>query len=91
MHFVKKGDILYSFLILVILCGTFLVSYIRARAELVIPKCDVGVMERTERVILLAAGSIFGFLFIAIWILAVGTHLTALHRIWYTYKTRRQA
>jgi len=71
------------------LCGAFLVSYVRARAELIIPKCAVGLMERPERIIVLAAGSIFGFLNVAIWFLCITTHLTALHRILFTRRAVR--
>jgi CDP-diacylglycerol--glycerol-3-phosphate 3-phosphatidyltransferase len=83
-HFSKLEDSGMTLLLVVILCGTFLVSYVRARAELVIPRCAVGLMERPERIILLSAGSIFGFFHTALWILAITTHITALHRIWYT-------
>ena len=31
--------------------GTALVPYARARAEILIPKCNVGVMERPERIL----------------------------------------
>ncbi len=92
-YFAKNGDLGNTILVLVIICGTFLVSYVRARAELVIPKCAVGLMERAERIIILAAGSIFGFFTIALWFLAISTHFTAFHRIYYThkiYKTSRQ-
>ncbi|RLB28362.1 MAG: hypothetical protein DRH11_17460 [Deltaproteobacteria bacterium] len=66
-------------------------SYVRARAELVIPKCDVGLMERPERIILLGAGSILGFFNVALWLLALLTHLTAFHRVYFTYKTHRRS
>ena len=85
-YYAQKGNFSNTILLLFIVCGTFLVSYIRARAELLIPKCDVGIMERAERIILLAAGSITGFIVIALWVLALGTHITAFHRIYYTYK-----
>jgi CDP-diacylglycerol--glycerol-3-phosphate 3-phosphatidyltransferase len=88
-YFAKSGDLGRTILVLVIIYGTFLVSYVRARAELAIPKCAVGVMQRPERIIVLAAGSIFGLLDMALWVLAVFTHLTALHRIYYTYQTLR--
>jgi CDP-diacylglycerol--glycerol-3-phosphate 3-phosphatidyltransferase len=88
-HFARNGDFAETILVLVTVCGTFLVSYTRARAELVIPKCDVGLMERPERIIVLAAGSIFNFLNVALWLLAIFTHLTAFHRIYYTYKVHR--
>ena len=88
-HFSRQGDFGMTLLLIVILCGTFLISYVRARAELVIPKCAVGIMERPERIILLSAGSIFGFFHAALWILAIATHVTALHRIYYTRKVSK--
>ena len=90
-HFASNGDLGTTLLVLAVILGAFMVSYVRARAELVIPKCDVGLMERPERIILLAAGSLFGFLEIALWALAVLTHLTAFHRIVHTVKTGRSA
>jgi phosphatidylglycerophosphate synthase len=91
IYFANKGDLLYTLVLFAIISGSFLVSYIRARAELVIEKCNVGLMERAERIVILAAGSFFNFLNLALWILAIGTHLTALHRIWHTIKNQKQA
>jgi CDP-diacylglycerol--glycerol-3-phosphate 3-phosphatidyltransferase len=88
-HFAAKGDLARTLLVLAVVLGAFMVSYVRARAELVIPKCDVGLMERPERIILLAAGSLFGFLEAALWVLAVLTHLTAFYRIYHTVRTDR--
>ncbi len=85
-YFAKNGQVGMSILVLLVLCGSFMVSYVRARAELVIPKCDVGLLERPERIIILAAGSIFNFLEVALWFLAVFSHLTAIHRITYTWR-----
>lgn len=74
----------------VVSIGTILIPYARARAEVFIPHCDVGIMERAERIILLAAGGIFQDLLnlmpVVLWILAVFTHLTVFHRIYYTWK-----
>jgi phosphatidylglycerophosphate synthase len=91
LHFAARGDVKGSLLVLVALIGAYQVSYVRARAELVIPRCDVGLMERAERLILLAAGSLFGFLETALWLLAILTHLTALHRIYFTVTSVRRA
>ncbi|MCK5254585.1 MAG: CDP-alcohol phosphatidyltransferase family protein [Deltaproteobacteria bacterium] len=70
--------------------GTILIPYTRARAEVFIPHCDVGIMERAERIILLAAGGIiqcvFNIMPIVLWILAIFTHLTVFHRIYFTWK-----
>lgn len=87
--FARRGDMTGTVLSLMVLSGAFLVSYVRARAELAIPLCNVGLMERPERIILLAAGSLFGLLTPTMWLLAVLTHATALHRIHYTWKTGR--
>lgn len=84
--FARAGDFEGVILALAIICGSFMVSYVRARAELVIPKCDVGLLERPERIIILAAGSVFNFFDAALWILAVFTHVTACYRIYYTLK-----
>jgi CDP-diacylglycerol--glycerol-3-phosphate 3-phosphatidyltransferase len=84
--FGRTGDFEGVILVLAIIFGAFMVSYVRARAELVIPKCDVGLLERPERIIILAAGSIFSFFEAALWILAVFTHVTACYRIYYTLK-----
>ena len=87
-HFAYNGNGAMTLLTLFVLCGAFMVSYVRARAELVIPKCDIGLMERPERIIILAAGSIFNFLEMALWFLAVLSHLTAVYRIHYTFRNR---
>ncbi len=84
-----KGDMTGMVLCLFIISGSFMVSYVRARAELVIPLCSVGLMERPERIILLAAASLFGFLKPALWALAVLTHATAFYRIYYTWRNGR--
>ncbi len=85
-YFIRKENLTYSILVLFIISGAFLISYIRAKAELIIPKCDVGFMERPERIIVLALGSIFDMFNLALWFLAIFTHLTAFYRIYYTIK-----
>ncbi len=66
--------------------GSFLVPFTRARAETIIPSCRVGLMERPERVILLACGALFNWMVPILWILAILTHITVIHRILYTRK-----
>ena len=46
-------------------------------------------IRREERVLLLIAASLFGFMVPALWILAVLTNVTALHRVYHTYKATR--
>jgi CDP-diacylglycerol--glycerol-3-phosphate 3-phosphatidyltransferase len=76
--------------------GSLLVSYTRARAEGLGLDCQVGLMQRAERVVLLGLGSLlFGFswngkvLDVIIIVVAVLTNLTAIHRIVWVYQHGR--
>ncbi len=65
--------------------GSFMTSYARARAESLIPRCPVGLMERPERVVLLIVGAILNRMVAVLWVVAVLSNLTAIQRIVYTY------
>lgn len=70
-----------SVLVLLACTGALMTSYARARAEAVGYKASVGLLARPERVILLAACLIIQQPLWALWILAVGTNITAVWRI----------
>ena len=70
----------------VAIAGSLLVSYVRARAEGIGVPCKVGLFTRVERSILLIAALILGFTVPALWILAVGTWVTTIHRIVAVYR-----
>ena len=86
IHYLQKQNpdlvILTSFVII----GTALIPYVRAKAEIIHLPCTIGFMERAERIILLAAGALFGWMEGILWILAILTHFTVLQRIWYVWK-----
>jgi len=65
------------------LAGSFLVSYVRARAQSLGFKCETGLFKRPERVVVTVVGLIFGgmVLSFAVFLLAILTNLTALQRI----------
>ena len=65
---------------------TVLVSYSKARAELVVPGFSVGLFERGERVGVLAAGAILGFMLPALWLIAIGSTVTVAQRIALAYR-----
>ena len=90
IHFSRQGRVLYQVLLGLALMGTALVPYTRARAETLIPKCNVGVMERPERVLLIFFGAaIPSIMPVVIWILAILTNLTVVQRILYTWRQMR--
>jgi CDP-diacylglycerol--glycerol-3-phosphate 3-phosphatidyltransferase len=72
-----------------------MVSYASARAESMIPKCDVGFLRRPERVVLFIIGalstvpgsnSFFANRMPAVlWVLAIGSYWTFAHRMYHTW------
>src|SRR5262245_17598615 len=63
--------------------GSFLVSYVRARAQSLGFTCETGIFARPERVVVTVIGLILGgvVLYAVVFLLAVLTNLTALQRI----------
>jgi CDP-diacylglycerol--glycerol-3-phosphate 3-phosphatidyltransferase len=85
IHYLRLENHGLAFLTFAAMVGAFLVSYMRARLEGLGRECRVGLLEREDRVIVLAAGGFFGEtgVHVALWILAVLSHFTALQRMWY--------
>jgi CDP-diacylglycerol--glycerol-3-phosphate 3-phosphatidyltransferase len=76
-----------------VMVTSLMVSYTRARSEALIGSCKVGFMERPERVVLIILGALFerwGAMAPALWVLAVFSTITVIHRISYTYTMARQ-
>jgi len=90
--YVGKGDVLATTLISLAMVGSFLTSYVRARAEGLGLECQTGLFTRTERVIILVLGLIFNrFLIVALSILVVLSFVTVGQRmvnVW--LETKRQ-
>ena len=99
---------LYVALTGVVLIGSVLISYTRARAEGVGIECKVGFLERPERVVLIIIGSLtevtpetyawvsshvhqlaaelmFYKMRAVMWVMAVLSHWTVVHRVYHTY------
>ncbi len=66
--------------------GSFVVSYIRARAEAAGVDCEVGFFTRAERVIALALGLLLDQLFIALVIIVFFSYLTVVHRLLHAWR-----
>src|SRR5206468_1344827 len=69
-----------------VLIGSVLTSYTRARAESLIPACKVGFLERPERIVLLIIGSLWDRMAAALWVMAILSNWTVSQRIWYTWR-----
>jgi CDP-diacylglycerol--glycerol-3-phosphate 3-phosphatidyltransferase len=82
----QEGASLKIIFIFVVLIGSFLVSYIRARAEGLGWQCQVGLFTRAERVIVLAIGLLVNQIFIALCVLVVFVFITVVQRLVYLWK-----
>jgi len=83
------GRTAYVVLAAVATASSVMVSYARARAESLIPTCKVGFMERPERLVLLILGGAFNRMAPALWVIAVVSTITVIHRIVYTWQETR--
>jgi CDP-diacylglycerol--glycerol-3-phosphate 3-phosphatidyltransferase len=83
--YARLDETLLMVLVWVAAFGGFMTSYARARAESLIPRCTVGLMERPERVVLLILGALLNKMVAVLWIIAVLSNITAIQRVIYTY------
>jgi phosphatidylglycerophosphate synthase len=86
IYYLQRGDTAFVILASFVSIGTALISYTRARAEAARISCNIGLLERAERIILLSAGVLFGWIIPVFWVLAILTHFTVLQRIYYVWK-----
>lgn len=91
-HFALQDRHEMLLLSLAAMIGSFLVSYVRARADdaKVAVSVKVGLFTRMERVVVILMALLLPDLLnfpllldIGVGVLAVGTNITALHRLWY--------
>jgi len=89
VYFARQGEWWPTAAVLVFMGAAQMVSYTRARAEALGVDCKVGLMSRPERIVVLGVGLLFsgwrlGEASVLVWVvylLAVLTSLTVLHRM----------
>lgn len=92
VYYARANRFFYLVLVAIVMVSSVLVSYTRARAESLIGSCKVGFMERPERVVLVIIGALFDkwhAMAAVLWVLAVLSTITIIHRIVYTYQQTR--
>lgn len=86
VYYAWRGNVTYSLLAMLCISNAFAISYTRARAETLIPRCRVGYWQRGERI----AGTIIALFAYNVpallWLLAVGQTGTVARRVSYTYQ-----
>jgi CDP-diacylglycerol---glycerol-3-phosphate 3-phosphatidyltransferase len=86
VHYTLIHRFFYMSLAAVAMASSFMVSYSRARAESLIPSCKVGFLERPERLVLLILGGMFNRMAQALWVIALLSTITVVHRVVYTWQ-----
>jgi CDP-diacylglycerol---glycerol-3-phosphate 3-phosphatidyltransferase len=92
VYYARADHFFYLVLVAFVMVSSVMVSYTRARAESLIGSCKVGFMERPERIVLVIIGALFsrwGAMAPVLWVLAVLSTVTIIHRIVYTYQQTR--
>src|SRR5215207_9760504 len=91
-RFALSGDEFAAAMCVVVVLGSLMVSYTRARAEALGVECKVGLATRPVRVVILSAGLVFGagdligdvdLLPASIYAMAVLTSVTVVQRVWH--------
>jgi CDP-diacylglycerol---glycerol-3-phosphate 3-phosphatidyltransferase len=91
-HFAEMGDEVPAAACLLVVLGSLMVSYTRARAEALGVECKVGVATRPVRVVILSAGLLFAegeliddvdLLPAAIYVMLALTAFTVVQRVWH--------
>ncbi len=99
IYFFQLSHLLGVILVFASVIGSILVSYVRARAEGLQIECKVGLMQRPERIVLLALGVLAqgliikylswesnGVILVSVFaFLALTSHITALHRLVFSF------
>jgi CDP-diacylglycerol---glycerol-3-phosphate 3-phosphatidyltransferase len=77
-------------LIYIVIVGSLMVSYTRARAEGLGLDCRVGLLGRPERIAVLCVGLILNLVTLALVILAIFTNITAIQRMIHVHRVTRR-
>ena len=86
VYYARANRFFYVVLVAFVMVSSVMVSYTRARAESLIPLCKVGFMERPERIVLVIIGALWNRMAPVLWVIAVLSLITVIHRIRYTYE-----
>ena len=90
VYYADVDRFFYIILTAVVMTGCVLTSYTRARAENTIASCQVGFLERPERTVLIIIGALSNHMAPVLWVIAILSNITVVHRIAHTLRETRQ-
>jgi CDP-diacylglycerol--glycerol-3-phosphate 3-phosphatidyltransferase len=86
VYYARINRFFYVVLAALVMISCIMVSYTRARAESLIGTCKVGFMERPERLVLIIIGALFNRMAPVLWLIALLSTITVVHRMYYTWQ-----
>src|SRR2546430_3542290 len=86
VFYARGNRFFYVVLTALVMISAIMVSYTRARAESLIGSCKVGFMERPERLVLIIIGALANRMAPVLWVIAVLSTITVIHRMYYTWQ-----
>ena len=90
VYYASINRFFYIILTAVAMTGSVMISYTRACSENVIQSCKVGFLERPERIVLIIIGALSNRMAPVLWVLAVLSNITVIHRIIHTWRETRE-
>jgi CDP-diacylglycerol--glycerol-3-phosphate 3-phosphatidyltransferase len=90
VYYASINRYFYIVLTAIVMTGSVMVSYTRARAENSIPTCKVGFLERPERIVLIMIGALFNRMAAVLWVIAILSNWTVVHRMIYTWQEAKR-
>src|SRR5437588_11429801 len=89
VYYASTNHFFYLVMVAFVMTSSVMVSYTRARAESLIGSCRVGFMERPERLVLVIIGALFSRMAPVLWVIAVLSTITVIHRTVHTWRQTR--
>jgi CDP-diacylglycerol--glycerol-3-phosphate 3-phosphatidyltransferase len=89
-YYLQQGNLLFCLLIFLATMGSVMVSYTKARAEALGFDCNVGVLTRLERYLVMAPALVLNAPWAAVAVIAVLANVTALQRTAYVRQQARK-
>jgi len=86
VYYARINRFFYVVLAALVMISCIMVSYTRARAESLLGTCKVGFMERPERLVLIIIGALFNRMAPVLWLIAILSTITVIHRMYYTWQ-----
>jgi len=86
VFFIKRSELFYCLITIIAIIGVAVIPYAKARAEAASIKCNTGILEKPERIIILLIGLFFNLLPYAVIVIAVLSHITVIQRIVFVWR-----